>query len=166
MYQHDADGLRLEIERLLWGFPELADDEILRADMLDGSTNISEVLTTLVRGIEDAKALKSGTQERLEELKSRGERFALRIDFLRALIQKILDAADLRKIELAEATLALRNNPPQIVGSPIADQLPDDLCRIKREPDKTKIKQALLDGRDVPGCVLGNAPPSVMVKIK
>lgn len=166
MYRHDADALRREIERLLLGFPELADDEVLRADMLDGSTEIGDILTSLIHTIQDAVALKEGTWARLDELKARGERFARRTEFVRALIFKIMETARLKKLELPEATLSIRNNPQQIVGDIDADALPDELCRIKREPDKKKIRDALLAGQQVPGCALSNAPPSLMIGTK
>ena len=164
--KHDADALRLEIERLLLEYPDLADDEVLRADMLDGETQITDILTHLVRVQEDTKALRDGTKQRLDELKMRGERFGYRIDFVRALVFKIMETAQLKKLELPEATLSIRNNPQQIVGDPDLDALPDELCRIKREANRTAIKEALLAGQQVPGCVLGNAPPSLMVRVK
>jgi hypothetical protein len=166
MYRHDADALRREIERLLLDYPELADDDVLRADMLDGSTDIGDILTSLIHTIQDTTALKEGTEARLDELKARGERFTKRTKFVRALIFKIMETAKLKKLELPEATLSIRNNPQQIVGDPDAAALPDELVRIKREPDKQKIREALLAGQEVPGCALSNAPPSLMIGVK
>jgi hypothetical protein len=166
MYRHNADALRREIERLLLEYPELADDEVLRADMLDGSTDIGDILLSLIHTIQDAAALKEGTQARIDELKTRGERFTMRLEFVRSLIFKIMETAQLKKVELSEATLLIRANPQHLVGELDASTLPDDLCRIKREPDKTKIRAALLEGREVPGFMLSNAPPSLMVKVK
>jgi hypothetical protein len=166
MYRHNADALRREIERLLLEYPELADDEVLRADMLDGSTDIGDILLSLIHTIQDATALKEGTQARIDELKARGERFAMRQDFVRGLIFKIMETAQLKKVELSEATLLIRANPQQLVGDIDVNALPDELCRIKREPDKAKIKAALLAGQTVPFCQLSNAPPSLMVKVK
>lgn len=166
MREQDADLLRIEIESLIRQFPEIAEDEILRADMLDGETSISDVLTSLVRMGEDARAMRDGTKERLEELKARGERFTRRIDFARALIFKILEAANLRKMEMPEATVYLRNNPPQLVGDPDGDKLPDELVKITRAPDKKKIKEALQNGVTLEGLSLSNSPPSVVVTVR
>jgi hypothetical protein len=166
MYRHDADALRREIERLLLEYPELVDDEVLRADMLDGSTDIGDILTSLIHTIQDATALEEGTRARLVELKLRGQRFTMRVEFVRALIFKIMETAQLKKLELSEATLLIRANPQQIVGELDAAMLPDELCRIKREPDKAKIRARLLEGGEVPGCMLSNAPPSLMVRVK
>jgi Siphovirus Gp157 len=166
--ERDVINLRIEIEALLRDpdFAVLADDEILRADTLEGSTSLKDVLTSLATSEDDAKALRDGTGGRLEELSARKTRFGRRIDFVRALIQRVMEAANLPKIELPIATLSLRNNSQQLIGDGEGVDLPDDLVRIKREPDRPKIKEALKAGRIIPGFVLSNAPPSLVVRIK
>ncbi|MET3995008.1 hypothetical protein ABID65_006674 [Bradyrhizobium sp. S3.9.2] len=160
------DQLRLDIERLLLDYPDLADDEILRADMLDGETNIKDVLTTLVAAIDDHKTLTEAISARTQQLAGRRARFARRTEFLRELVLKVLQAADLKKIELAEATLSQRATQPQIIGEVEADQLPDELCKITREPSRTKIREALLKGEVIPGLALSNSPPTLTINTK
>src|SRR5215471_9400265 len=100
-----VDALRIAIESLIRQYPEITEDEILRADMLDGETNLPEIITSLIRLGEDARTMRNATQERLDDLKKRGERFGRRIEFTRALIFKILEAANLKKVELPEGTV-------------------------------------------------------------
>jgi len=166
MREQDADALRLEIQNLIIRFPEIAEDEILRADMLDGETSISDVMTDLIRMGEDARAMQNATKEQLERLKERGERFGRRLEFTRSLMLAILSSANLRKLELPEATVYLRNNPQQIIGEPDAAKLPDDLCKIERKPDKAKIKEALKAGQSLDGLFLSNSQPSIVVTVK
>lgn len=166
MKRHEADALRLEIENLIRAFPEIAEDEILRADMLEGSTNLIDVLTDLIRIDEDARAFRDGTKEQQARLKERAERFDRRIEFTRALMMTILNAANLRKCELPEATVYLRNNAPSLMGTPDVDKLPDDLVKIERKADRIKIKEALQAGRAIEGLALSNSPPSVVVTVK
>jgi hypothetical protein len=166
MKEQDANAVRLEIENLILRFPEIAQDEILRADMLDGETSISDVMTDLIRMGEDARAMREATKDQLANLKARGERFDRRLEFSRALMMSIMNAADLRKFELPEGTIFMRNNPQQIVGEVDGDKLPDDLVRIERKPDRTKIKEALKEGRALPGLALSNSPPSIVVTVK
>lgn len=166
MLDQQTVALRQHIEMLLREYPDMADDEILRADMLEGETDLREVLTEIHRMIDDAKALRDGTVARLDELAARRARFQHRIDFGRELIVRVLDSAQLRKVELPEATLTLRNNPQQLVGDPSADELPDELVRVVRSPDKKKIREWLEAGRAVAGCTLNNAPPSLQVRVK
>jgi len=44
--------------------------------------------------------------------------------------------------------------------------VPDEFCRFKREPDKTKIKAALADLKPVPGASLSNAEDTLAVRVK
>lgn len=44
--------------------------------------------------------------------------------------------------------------------------LPDDCWRMKREPDKAMIKARLVRGDDIPGAVLTQAPPSLVITSK
>ena len=166
MREQDADLLRTEIENLIRQYPEIAEDEILRADMLDGETAISDVLTSLIRMGEDARSMRDATKTQLDNLKARGDRFVRRLEFTRALIFKILEAANLKKMELPEATVYLRNNQPALVGEPDGDKLPDNYVKIERKPDKKKIKEAMAEGIMFDGLSLSNQPPSVVVTIR
>ena len=166
MREQDADALRLRIENLILQYPEIAEDEVLRADMLDGETPITVVMTDLIRTGQDTIALRDATKQRLADLKARGDRFDRRIDFIKSLMMAIMEAAGTRKFELPEATIYFRNNPQQIVGEPNADTLPDELVRIKREPDRAKIKEALKAGLSIEGLSLSNSPPSIVVTVR
>lgn len=165
--RQDAYSLQQQIANLYLQFPELkGDDEMLRVDTLEGATNLTETLTAILRGLEDAKALRDGTQGRLDDLKARQDRFKMRIEFLRLMITKIMQHVEIAKIELPEATLSMRAGSPQLIGDPDPAELPDELVRIVRQPDKAKIKDALERGQVVPGFVLSNAPPSLSVRVK
>ena len=72
----------------------------------------------------------------------------------------------LRKVELPEVTLSLRNNPPKLMGEPDPETLPDDLVKVTRTPDKMKIKAAIEAGRTVEGYAMSNQPPSLMIRVK
>lgn len=166
MNENDVNMLRAEIESLIRQYPEIAEDEVLRADMLDGETSLHDVLIHLVNEGEDAKALREAMKARQDDLKARAQRFDRRVEFTRALMMVVLEAAKLRKIELPEATVFLRNNAPQVVGEVIPETLPDDLVKIERKPDRAKIKDALKAGRELPGLALSNCPPSVIVTVR
>jgi hypothetical protein len=104
--------------------------------------------------------------QRLENLKDRRARFARRVETLRGLILKVMQSAELKRIELADVTLSQRASQPQIIGELDAATLPDDLVKITRVPDRTAIRKALLEHREVPGVFLSNAPPGLMIKVK
>lgn len=166
----DVDHLRLEIETMLREYPELADDEELRADMLEGLTNITEVLIAVNRRYAETKALAAGLHayiaELLGPLEAREQRYEHRQEFLRDLIYRVMDSAQLKKIELPEVTLSLKANPPRLIGDADPELLPDDLCDIKRSINRKKIRAAIEAGKEVAGFVLSNAAPSLVVRVK
>lgn len=158
--------LRQQIENLKVSHPELLEDDFAWQMSLESETDMHELLTNVVRAVEDAKALVIGTKDRFEELDKRKKRFEARIAALRSFAFKIMHSAELAKLELPEATLSLRATQPQLIGDADPAALPDNLCKISREPDRTKIKGALKAGQTVPGFQLSNSPPSLIIRIK
>ena len=133
---------------------------------LESETDFHEILTTIIRRIEDTKALSIGTKDRLDELKTRKDRFDHRVDTLRELAFKIMQAADLAKVELPEATLSLRAGQPQLVGDANPALVPDKYCKVSRNLNRTAIMEALKTGETVPGFSLSNSQPNLTIRIK
>jgi len=166
MLRQEAERLQREIANLYLQFPELReDDEVLRVDMLEGATSLKELAAVILDGIGDARALYSGTKIRMDELKARQERFKMRGEFLRAMLLKLLQHAEVKKLELAAGTVSVKAGAQQLRGDD-ASGLPDELCRIAREPDKIKIKERLQAGEAVPGFALSNGEPTLAVYAK
>lgn len=161
----DPQAVQLQIANLILQFPDLADDEILRADMIEAETEAFDFLSQIVRKIGDTKSLAAGTGEYIKELSERKARVERREEALRALAFKIMQAADIKKAELPEATLSVRNTPAKVV---IVDEpaLPADCLKTTVSPDKTAIKEKLGAGMDVPGALLSNGEPSLSIRIK
>ena len=108
---------------------------------------------------EDAVALAEAVTSTIENLKARKTRFERRDIAMRALMFSALQWADLRKAELPEATLSIRDGVAKVV---IVDeeQIPDDFMRIRKEPNKSTIKDALTSGmQEVPGAAMSNVEP-------
>ena len=162
----DPKAIRLQVENLKLIHPEILEDDEAWLLALESETDFNEILTTIVRRIEDTKALVIGTKDRFEELKARKDRFEHRVETLRSLAFKIMQAADLAKVELPEATLSLRAGTQQLVGEADPASLPDSLCKISRDLNRTAIKDALKTGQAVPGFSLSNSPPSLTIRIK
>lgn len=155
-----------QIANLRVTHPELIEDDEAWLLTIEGETELDTILTQIIRQIEDAKALAAGTSERMTELQQRSERFQRRVEGLRALAFKMLDASGLPKLELPEATLSIRKGQPKLVGEADANTLPDELCKVSRAIDRTKIKDALKAGQTVPGFELSNSEPSLSIRIK
>lgn len=158
--------LRQEIQALLCEHPELAEDVVARLDTLEGATDLKEALAWLLSIYQDATALLEGLQSHMKKLQAREARIAMRGYYINDLMLKVLQSADLRKVELPEATLSLKKNSPALVGNADPQSLPDDLVKITRAVDRTKVRDALKDGRAVEGFALSNSPPSLVVRVK
>jgi hypothetical protein len=156
--------VRQQIANLKLLHIDLFEDEEAWLLSLESETDINALLTQIVRRIEDCKALVIGTKDRAEELAARRKRFEDRIESLRSLAFKMMDAADLAKLELPEVTLSVRNVAPsvQIVDE---DSLPDVACKFERKPDKAKIKELLATG-SVAGAVMTNGGKTLSIRIK
>jgi Arc/MetJ-type ribon-helix-helix transcriptional regulator len=161
-----VDALRIEVASLLREYPELMDDDVARLDTLEGATDIREVLIRLARALDETKALEEGVHARIAELTARQGRFVSRGEMLRDLIFKVLESANLKKVELPEATLSLRNGVPRLTGEADPASLPDDLVKITRAVDRKKVREAIEAGQIVPGFTLSNAQPSLTVRVK
>jgi hypothetical protein len=76
-----------------------------------------------------------------------------------------MDSASIRKAELPEATLSIRSGQQKVL---IINEreIPDDFMRMRKEPDKTRIKAAMLANENVPGAVLSNGQPSLAISIR
>lgn len=156
-----------QINNLVLQWPELGEDEILRADMIESEVeDFDALLTRFLRMIADAQALADGTELRVKELQARQARFERRIEAYRALILKLMLAADLKKRELPEATISTRRIPPKVLGEPDMHYLPDDMAIITRKPNRAAIKAALESGTRVDGCELSNGDVGITITVK
>lgn len=163
----DPQIIAQQISQLFLQYPQLAEDEILRSDTIEGETDAFEFLASIICMIEDAKALADGTGNRIDDLQARKGRFEHRIEALRSLAFKIMQAAELKKAELPCATLSVRAGTPKVIITE-EGHLPESCVKVTvtRVPDKTAIKDALLQGENVPGACLSNAEPSLTIRVK
>lgn len=160
----NADLIRQQISNLRLTHPELVEDEESWLLALESETDLTETLRAIERKRHETAGLAGGIVHALSQLHERQERFERREKALRGTLFNLLQAADLRKKELPEATLTIRNGTARVI---VTDELilPDIACRFKREPDKTKIKELLATG-PVRGAELSNAEPCLSIRVK
>jgi hypothetical protein len=157
--------IKQQIHNLLLQYPELAEDEVLREDMLAGSTDLNEALAVLLDRMRDSESMASAITDRIKTMQDRRKRIEDRQVSLRNVIFSLMQAADLPKVELPEATLYLRTNPPSAV---ITDEskLPDSVYETKqvRTLSKARVLQLLKVGETVDGAMLDNGGVSLVVR--
>ena len=161
----DRDAVAREIEALLAAVPELNEDEDLRHDMLEGETGLHELVSRALDARADALGMADAIKKRMTDLRERKARYDRRTQALGELIQSLMEIANIRKLELPEATVSVRRAPDKIV---IVDEaaVPPGFFRIRRELDKAALKKALAAGEEVPGATLSNGGETISVRVK
>jgi hypothetical protein len=142
-----------------------AEDEILKMDMLEGSSDALEVARRLVRISLDAQALADAAKARMQDLATRHDRFRAQADRARTTVKEMLDVLEIPKLLSEDFTVSLRAGPPKLL---ITDEqkLAEEFWRVSRSPDRPLIKAALDAGRRVEGAVLSNSEPILTVRTR
>lgn len=151
--QADVASVLSDIDALLAAYPELAEDDDLRRDMLEGETDAFSVLSRLVNIERDANSLADAIAARVRDLQSRKARAERRKDMARALMLRVMRAAGIKKAPLVEATVSVGKGRDSVEITD-ADALPDDYVRVERVPDKKAILEKLAANENVPGAAL------------
>lgn len=161
----DPTLVRAHIEALRAAYPEISQDEEAWLLTLESETELHEFLTRVVRRMLETKANIGGIGQYICDLKVRQDRLDQRVEAMRSLMFKLMDAARLKKLELAPATLSIRGGQPKVI---ITDEaaLPADCVRVRTEPDRVAIKEHLARGEPVPGATLSNSESSLAVRVK
>jgi hypothetical protein len=144
--------LELELQQLLESYPDLADDEDLRADMIEGSTAAYDVLDRILTRYMEAETERSSYEARAERIKSRAAAASKRKDAMRRLALRLMTAGDLRSVKLPEGTLS-RVKGRESVEVTDETSLPEWAFSVKvsKLPSKKAIGEALDAGIAVPG---------------
>jgi hypothetical protein len=158
-----VDQARRDLASLLSLHPELEQDDVLRQDMIEGSTNALELLDRLIEAEADAVVSETSCAALIERLQKRRERFVNRRITIRKYMMLIMESANLKKVERPAATVSIAAGRPKVV---IVNegQLPDFCVRIKREPNKEAIAKAFKEGCTyLPGATLSNPEPVLRI---
>jgi hypothetical protein len=148
----DVQLIELELANLLQDFPDLADDEDLRADMVEGSTAAYDVLDRILTKFREAEADATAIGERLNRLSARQNAADKRGQAMRRLALRLMTAGDLKSVKLPEGTLS-RVKGRESVAVVDESQLPEWAFTVKvdKRASKSAIKNALDAGIAVPG---------------
>lgn len=159
----DVANVLADIDALFALYPELAEDEDLRRDMLEGSTAAFDVLTRLLDLERDADSLAKAAAARIADLGARKARADKRKDAMRALMLRVMQAAGVQKAPLAEATVSVSKGRDSVE---IVDEtaVPPRFLKVVKTPDKTLIKAALDAGKAVRGAEIKTGQPTISVR--
>lgn len=137
-----------QVKQLLVGY---SDEDVLAS--LESETDALALLDRLVEHALADKELAAKASERAARLKERAERS-------RDIIQRMMAALELSKLERPVATLSIsQHRELQVIDEA---ELPEAF--IRHAPDKVAIAKALRAGQDVPGATLGNDQPRLTIR--
>ena len=144
-------------------FPQLAEDDELLADTLEGETDLNSVAEKLVTMIRECDMNSEAIGARIGALRERQTRSTTRMNFYRGLLHRLLTESDVKQVKTVEGNVSVVNSPERVI---IIDEtaIPDEYCRIKREPDKTAIRKALNSNKHVSGASLSNGGTTVSIR--
>lgn len=157
--------LQNRITELLSAYPELAEDEGLRADTFEGETDLNSVLARLLDYARDAETMNEAIELRRGALQERAVRYRNKHVLMRNLIQQIMEHANLSKVTLPEATLSISHRAPSPVVADAA-QIPEAFMRVKKEPNMAEINAAIKAGTAVPGVSMSNGSTSLTIRTR
>lgn len=144
----------------------IGDDEELIATAVEGETDLIETISGAVDRIEELKAHREAIETRIKDLSIRRDRFEDQEARIKAAIHVAMGQSEMRKIELAQATLSLRAIPPK---AEITDEalVPSKFWK-SQDPklDKKAVLDALKAKEDVPGASLSNGGETISVRVK
>lgn len=163
--QVDIAAFKAHWAGLLEAYPELVEDDELRADMLEGETELHALVKRLLKIRLDASAMATAIKAIKQDNADRQARFERKADGASALLKSLLIAADVDKVMLPEATVSI-TKPRTKVNVIDVNELPQGFYAIERKPKSQEIKAALEAGEKVPGAELALGDEGLMVRTK
>jgi hypothetical protein len=161
----DAQTIERQINALMEAYPELAEDEALRADMIEGETDLLSVMARVLDHQQEAASMVDAMKSRRSDLSERISRYERRSDAMRTLMLNLMSAADQTKITLPEATISMTKGRDAVEIIDI-NALPQGFYSLERKADRTAIGAALKAGEAIPGAALRTGDASLTIRTK
>jgi hypothetical protein len=142
----------------------LAEDTALLADVLDGETDVYDIVRRLVRVSIEADSFGEAVEQRIADLNVRKQRFKARYEASRAAVVGMLSALGQKRVDDPEFTATLGLGPRRVI---ITGPVPAKFQRpVEPEPDKLAIKAEIQAGGEVENAALSNGSPTLTVHTK
>lgn len=140
-----------------------ADAEMIET-AIEGETSLKEAISAAVDRILELDAHEEAIAAQIATLQVRRERFEHQSDRIKAAVHVAMGQAELRKLELPQATLSVRAVPPK---AEITDEsmLPSRFWKSSAPTlDRKLLLETLKSGESVPGAVLSNGSETLSLR--
>jgi Siphovirus Gp157 len=143
----------------------LYDDDQCLLDTLNGETSLQESIISIARDIKRIEGVASSLRTIITDNNTRLRRLEKKAEGLRASVAWALQETDLKKVDGPDVTVSQRDGGRQLL---ITDEsmIPLHYCEVKYSPSKTKIREGMDGGQDVPGAAWSNPQPTLTIRTK
>ena len=142
------------------------DDAEMIETAIEGETSLKEAISAAVDRILELDAHEEAIAVQIATLQVRRERFEHQSDRIKAAVHVAMGQAELRRLELPQATLGVRAVPPK---AEIVDEsmIPSKFWK-PSDPklDRKAVLEALKAKEDVPGATLSNGSETISIRSK
>lgn len=142
------------------------DDAEMIETAVEGETNLKEAISAAVDRILELDAHEEAIELQIKALSERKERFAHQSERIKAAIHVAMGQAELRKLELPQATLGVRAVPPK---AEITDEslIPSKYWKAQDPKlDRKAVLDALKAKEAIPGATLSNGSETLSLRVK
>lgn len=133
--------------------------------MLEGETDLFELISVLLDGIELAEAHIAGINYQIEQRRRRKALLEAKIQNLKDTIQSLMDTAGVKKIPLPEATVFISNRKGswKLVDEEALPEKYVDYVSVAK-PNRERIAEAVKNNRTPSGVLLTNGGPVLNIR--
>jgi hypothetical protein len=141
-------------------------DELTLADMVEGLTDLHEILAAVVRAAVADEAMATGLKCRISDMQDRLDRLQDRVAKRRQIAKDVMVELDLKKLAAPDFTVSIRPGLPALV---VLNE--DAVPKTYWEPGEPRLRRQILAldlkaGTEVAGATLSNPEPVLSVRTR
>lgn len=156
---------RYKLEALAKELEPYKNDEDLFWDTLDGETDVMRYITKQMQVMIDADAQILAAKSILEIYVDRMKAADARKEKIKDVFKTICEITGEKKIPHPLGTISMRQGGTSVQINNL-EEVPTQLCKITKRPDKTAIKKLLEAGEQIDGVELVTAPDGISIRMK
>lgn len=157
-----------EVRDLLSRHPEIAENDRLLADVIEGETSFAAVAERLVMAERERQAMRDGRAAYIKALQAKNAADDFAIGRLRATLARMLEAAGMTGFKCAAGTVGFqhRRGALKFAGDFDPAKLPEAYREtiVTHKPIKDAVQEALERGETIDGAYIGNATTVLTVR--
>jgi Siphovirus Gp157 len=155
--QHDA-----LVQSIRDAYPDVSEEDL--ADTIEGESTLEAAIIATLRAANEHDMTLEALKLHMDRMTERAALLKLRSEKLRAAALQAAQEADIKMpLKAPDFTASVALGKPKVM---ISGDVPDTFMRIKKEPNKTAIMDALSAGVKLPWASLSNATPHWVIRTK